>query len=147
MVRKLILATAAVMALSTGAQADNVSAIAQSGNSNDSNVVQSGPVATTNVSALAQLGFFNNGSVGQTGGNNASATLQAGPGATFDAARNTLAVGQNGLNSSGTNAQASLQLNSNSVAASFGSMPLNSAVVTQINGNVNSADTEQHTIP
>src|SRR5215469_9515222 len=134
MVRKLILATAAVMALSTGAQADNVSAIAQSGNSNDSNVVQSGPVATTNVAALAQLGFFNNGSVGQTGGNNVSATLQAGAGVSFDAALNTLAVGQNGINSSGTNAQASLQLNSNSVAASFGSMPLNSAVVTQING-------------
>src|SRR5262249_10216493 len=113
----------------------------------DSNVVQSGPVATSNTSALVQLGFFNNGSVGQTGGNNTSATVQAGAGLTFDAARNTLAVGQNGINSSGTNAQASVQLNSNSVAASFGSMPLNSAAVTEINGNLNSADTEQHTIP
>jgi hypothetical protein len=149
MIRKLILATAAVMALSTGAQADNVSAIVQSGNSNDSNVLQTGPVATSNTSALVQLGFFNNGSVGQTGGNNTSATVQAGgnifTGPTFDAARNTLAVGQNGINSSGTNFQTSLQLNSNATAASFGSTPLNAAAVTQINANVNSADTEMHT--
>jgi hypothetical protein len=147
MIRKLILATAAVMALSTGAQADNVVAIGQSGNTNDSNIVQSGPVATSNAAALVQLGFFNNGSVGQTGGNNASATVQAGAGLTFDAARNTLAVGQNGINSSGTNSQASLQLNSNSVAASFGSTPLNSAAITQTNGNHNSTDAQQFTIP
>ena len=149
MIRKLILATAAVMALSTGAQAANVINTTQNGNQNNSSTVQTGSAATSNLANLVQLGFFNNGSAGQTGGANDSEALQAGgtlaTGASFDAARNTLAVGQNGLNSSGTNAQASLQLNSNAVAASFGSIPLNSAAVTQINANVNSADTEMHT--
>jgi len=145
MIRKLILTTAAVMALSTGAQAANTITTVQSGNSNDSSTVQSGPAATSNSATLLQLGFFNNGSAGQTGGNNTSDAVQIGPGFTADAARNTLAVGQNGLG--GTNTQNSFQANSNSVAASFGATPLNSAVITQINANVNSSTPTQMTIP
>src|SRR6516225_10783614 len=124
MIRKLILATAAVMALSTGAQAANVINTTQNGNQNNSSTVQTGSAATSNLANLVQLGFFNNGSAGQTGGANDSEALQAGghP-VSFNAARNVLSVGQNGLG--GTNLQNSIQLNSDSTAASFSATPLN----------------------
>jgi len=145
MIRKLILATAAVMALSAGARADNLINTVQSGNENNSSTVQHGPAATANTANLIQLGFFNSGSAGQTGGNNTSNAVQVGPGLTADAARNVLTVGQNGLG--GTNTQNSFQANSNTVAASFGATPLNEADITQINANVNSSNPTQMTIP
>src|SRR5262249_16465668 len=109
MIRKLILATAAVMALSAGARPDNTITANQSGINNGSTTTQSGPVATSNTAALTQMGFFNTGSVGQAGGNNTSTSVQQGPSGTPFAAQNVLTVGQDGLNFSGTNSQTSLQ--------------------------------------
>jgi hypothetical protein len=147
MIRKLILATAAVMALSGGAQAANTITTMQSGNENNSSTVQSGPVATSNSATLVQMGFFNSGSVGQTGGNNTSTATQKGFSPTLEAARNVLTVGQNGINFSGTNSSTSTQTNSNTIAADFGVTPLNSLTITSINANVTSVTATQTTVP
>ena len=148
MIRKLILATAAVMALSAGARADNTITTNQSGINNGSTTTQSGPVATSNTAALTQMGFFNTGSVGQAGGNNTSTAVQQGPSGTPFAAQNVLTVGQDGLNFSGTNSQTSNQTNSNIIAnVLFGVPAVNSATITQINANVNSSNPTQTTVP
>ena len=141
MIRKLILAATAVMALSAGAQAGNTVTTTQTGLENNSSTVQSG--VTTNTATLTQSGFFNNGSVGQTAPTNTSTATQQGIFGLSGAASNAVAVGQNGINFSGSNTSTVNQ--SSSVLAAFlgGSGPNNSAGVTQINALLNGSTVNQ----
>jgi Curlin associated repeat len=143
MIRKLILSTAAVMALSAGAQAGNTSTVNQMGLENNSSTVQSG--VTSNTATLTQAGFFNNGSAGQTSPSNTSTITQGGFAPFTGAASNAAAVGQNGTNLlSGSNSSTITQTSSVLSSILGGSFPPNnSANVTQINALLNGSSVNQ----
>ena len=96
--RKLILAGAAILALSGVAQAQNFVSTTQTGVINSSTTSQSG--GFLNVAGLNQIGVFNSGTVGQSSlGVNASQVNQL----SFFGS-NTAAIGQAGIiNLSGVN--------------------------------------------
>jgi len=129
MIRKLILAIAAVMTLSAGAQAQNVIVQSQAGAVNNSDTVQHSGTLTGNLAVLAQQGNFNVASAGQTGTFNVNVMAQVGFPGTDGAASNRAAVGQLGTLSDSPNVSAIAQVSSTSVANSFGlPVPLNSVM-------------------
>jgi hypothetical protein len=138
MIRKLILAATAVMALSAGAQAGNSVVTNQLGAANNSSTVQSS--TTDNTAALTQMGFFNNGSAGQTAGTTNTSTMTQGFPVFGGAAVNAAAVGQLSNNS---NTSTIDQTSSAAVAAAFSAIPTNSAAIGQATNGVNTSNLTQ----